>query len=539
MKNIWNFGIIAFWVIFLLASCQEQKKSIEYPKTNLAENSLIPKPVKIIATNSAFGLDYKTAIYTNQTFKGFEEVGEYLAEKIKSRLKLDIPVNEIEAETVERVIFINQTDSLQIQSDEAYELYIKTDSILLNAKTAAGAFRGIQTLRQLIPEQSNDTLAEQPMWLIPTGKIVDEPNFEYRGAMLDVARHFFTIDEVKRFIDLLAYYKYNKFHMHLTDDQGWRIEIKSWPKLTEIGGQSEVGGSEGGFYTQEEFKEIVAYAAERHIEVIPEVDMPGHTNAANLSYPIFHAGGKADKPRIRTDMLVGYSSFATRKDTVYTFLNDVIREISEISPSQYFHLGGDESHVTTKADYVHFIEKVEKIVQKHGKRAVGWNEIVQAEIDSTTVVHFWNEPELALEAAKKGGQVIMSPATKAYLDMQYDSLSVHGLNWAAYIEVDEGYNWDPETFIEGLPKENILGIEAPLWSETISNSIEMDYLAFPRAIGYAELGWTASKDRNWEDYKERLAEQQAFLDRNDVNYYPSTKVPWKKRKELYQKIDKD
>ena len=329
-----------------MVACTPSKKKIEYPKTNLAENSLIPKPVKVIPTNSAFGLDGKTAIFTNQSFKGFEEVGNYLAEKIKGQLNLDIPVNSAENETVERLIFINQTDSLEMQSDEAYELYVQNDSIILNAKTAAGAFRGIQTLRQLIPEQSNDTLAEQPMWLIPSGKILDEPNFEYRGVMLDVARHFFTVDEVKRFIDQVAYYKYNKFHLHLTDDQGWRIEIKSWPKLTEIGGQSEVGGGEGGFYTQEEFKDLVAFAAERYIEIIPEVDMPGHTNAANLSYPIFHANGKAESPRVRTDMRVGYSSFDAQKDTVYAFLDDVVREISAISPSEYFHIGGDESHVT-------------------------------------------------------------------------------------------------------------------------------------------------------------------------------------------------
>lgn len=524
--------------LFVIA-CTPSKKKIDYPETDLSQNSLIPKPVKVIPTNSAFGLDSKTAIYTNQTFDGFEEVGKYLAEKIKSQLNLDISVNDSEDETVERLIFINQTDSLELASEEAYELYVRNDSIILNAKTAAGAFRGIQTLRQLIPEQSNDTLTEQPMWLIPSGKIKDEPNFEYRGAMLDVARHFFTVDEVKRFIDLLAYYKYNKFHMHLTDDQGWRIEIKSWPKLTEVGSQSEVGGGEGGFYTQEEFKELVAYAAKRYIEIIPEVDMPGHTNAASLSYPILHAGGKADKPRVRTDMLVGYSSFHARKDTVYAFLDDVIREISAISPSKYFHIGGDESHVTSKADYLLFIEKVEKLVQKHGKTAVGWNEIAQANIDSSTVGQLWNEPESALKAVEQGAKILMSPAKKAYLDMQYDSLSVHGLHWAAYIEVDEAYNWDPETYVEGIGKESIIGIEAPLWSETISNSVELEYLAFPRAIGYSELGWTKAEDRNWEDYKKRLAEQQPFLDRNNVNFYPSKLIDWKTEKPPYRKIDKD
>ena len=251
----------------------------------------------MVATNSAFGLDSKTPFIPHRAANGFEKVGQFLSNKIQTQLSLDIPVNESPLEAVERIIYINQTEALESDAPEAYQLDIKNDSVLINARTAAGAFRGIQTLRQLIPEQSNDTLAEQPMWLIPTGKIDDAPSFGYRGAMLDVARHFFTVAEVKKYIDLLAYYKYNAFHMHLTDDQGWRIEIKSWPKLTEIGAQSEVGGGPGGSYTQEEFKELVAYAAERHIQIIPEIDMPGHTNAANLSYPIFHAKGKAGDPK--------------------------------------------------------------------------------------------------------------------------------------------------------------------------------------------------------------------------------------------------
>lgn len=487
---------------------------------------LIPKPLKVVPTNSAFGLDNKTVIYTTQTDGEFEKVGEFLAEKIASRLDLNVPVNSADNETVERIIYIYQTEELDSDASEAYQLYIKNDSILLNARTAAGAFRGVQTLRQLIPEQSNDTLASQPMWLIPSGKIDDAPNFAYRGAMLDVARHFFTVDEVKRYIDQLAYYKFNAFHMHLTDDQGWRLEIKSWPKLTEVGGQSEVGGGPGGFYTQEEFKDLVAYAAERHIQLIPEVDMPGHTNAANLSYPIFHAKGKAETPRVRTDMKVGYSSFDAYKDTVYAFLDDVVREISAISPSPYFHIGGDESHATPKKDYIHFIEKVEKIVQKHGKRAIGWNEIAQADISSSTIGQLWNEPESALKAAEKGSKIIISPAKKIYLDMKYDTLSKFGLTWAAYIPVDDAYNWDPETYVEGLPKESILGIEAPLWSETISNSEELEYLAFPRVIGYAELGWTPAEKRNWEEYKTRLVGQLPYLSRNNINFYRTPLVKW-------------
>ena len=530
-KSLWVFSMI------LLAACADKKEEIEYPKTNLAQEAIIPKPLEVIATNSAFGLDAQTVIFTTQTATGFEEVGRFLSKKIKARLNMDIPVNTTDDETVERVIYINQSDSLASNSDEAYQLYIKSDSILLNARTAAGAFWGIQTLRQLIPEISNDTLTEQPMWLIPSGKIIDEPLFEYRGAMLDVARHFFTVDEVKKYIDLLAYYKYNKFHMHLTDDQGWRIEIKSWPKLTEIGGQSEVGGGPGGFYTQEEFKDLVNYAAERHMDIIPEVDMPGHTNAASFSYPILNGNGK--KLEYYTGTRVGFSTFDARKDTVYSFLDDVIREISSISPSPYFHIGGDESHVTKKNDYIHFVEKVEKIVNKHGKTMVGWEEIVQGDLDSTSIVQFWHDSVNAKTAALKGHQIIFSPAHKAYLDMQYDTLSKHGLHWAAYIPVDTAYNWDPSSYIKSLPKDHILGFEAPLWSETISNSAESEYLAFPRAIGYAELGWTPVEYRNWEDYKKRLAAQQAFLDRNNVNFYHSKLIDWKKPKDKYKEIKKD
>ena len=489
--------------------------------------ALIPKPLKTISTHSAFALDGSTAIYTTQTDPKFVEIGRFLSEKIKARTGLELNVNTTDkTQTVERMVYINQSDSVDLKTPESYQLYIKKDSILLNAKTAAGAFRGIQTLRQLIPETTNDTLAENPLWLIPTGKIWDEPKFEYRGSMLDVARHFFTVDEVKKYMDLLAYYKYNVLHLHLSDDQGWRIEIKSWPKLTEIGAASEVGGGQGGFYTQEEYKELVAYAATRHITIIPEIDMPGHTNAASLSYPILHAGGKADKPRVRTDKKVGYSSFHTQKDTVYAFIDDVVREVAAISPGPYFHIGGDESHVTKKKDYIHFVEKVEKIVQAHGKQMMGWNEIAQGDINSSTLIQLWNEPHRAIKAAESGSKIVLSPAEKAYLDMKYDPDSKFGLDWAGLIPVDVGYNWNPETYMEGLPRESILGIEAPLWSETISNSEELEYLAFPRALGYAELGWSSTENCHWDDYRERLAKQVPFFKRMKVNFYPSKLVDW-------------
>jgi len=519
-----------------LACTEEQKSRIPMPVTDLSTESLIPKPLTVTPTNSAFALDKFTAIYTPEGNAGFQDVAEFLADKLYKKINLQVPVNDESLTTVERVIYINQSDSTELNASEAYQLYINQDSIILNANTAEGAFRGIQTLRQLVPDNSNDTLAEQKIWPVASGKITDNPTFSYRSAMLDVARHFFSVEDVKKYIDILSYYKINVLHLHLSDDQGWRIEIKSWPKLTEIGGSTEVGGETGGFYTQEEYKEIVRYASERFMTVVPEIDMPGHTNAASVAYPFLNGNGKT--PKLYEGTRVGFSTFDTRKDTVYAFIDDVVREISDITPGPYFHIGGDESHATKKKDYIYFINKVEKIVQKYGKRAIGWDEIANADVDSTSISQWWSSEENAKKAVDKGMQVIVSPAKKAYLDMQYDTLSKFGLHWAAYIPVDSAYIWNPESH-GGIPMEKILGVEAPLWSETISNIDELEYLAFPRVIGYSELSWSTTENRDWENYKIRLANQAPFLERMDVKYYPSPLIDWKKSKYTYKEIEKD
>ena len=539
MKNSILFKSLVVLTVFtaFVACQQEKKKVINFPTTDLTAENFVPKPLKIIPTNSAFGLDKNTIIYTSQNATGFPEIGAFLSEKIKWQTDLDLAVNSSTNTSAERIIFINQSDSTAFSSKEGYDLHITQDSIILNAKTAEGAFRGVQTIRQIIPETSNDTLSENKMWLIPTGKIIDNPNFEYRGSMLDVARHFFSVEDVKKYIDILAYYKINILHLHLADDQGWRIEIKSWPKLTEIGGSSEVGGGPGGFYTQEEYKDIVAYAAKHYITIVPEIDMPGHTNAASVSYPILNGNGKT--PKIYTGTEVGFSTFDTRKDTVYAFIDDVVREISAITPGPYFHAGGDESHVTKKKDFIHFVSKVDKIVKKYGKKMIGWDEIVHADIDTSAIAQFWANEENAKLAVEKGLKIILSPGKKAYLDMQYDTLSKYGLHWAGYIPVDTGYIWTPERYVKGINKENILGVEAPLWSETISNMEELEYLAFPRMIGYSELSWSVEENRNWENYKVRLGNQAPYLDKMNVKYYPSELIDWKKSKYTYKTIDKD
>lgn len=525
-----------FTALMVLACQKEQPKPIDFPPTDLTVEDLIPKPLEISGTGKAFGLDQYSAIITSGEPEGFSATGAFLADKIKAQTGLYLQVNPAAETALGRNIYILHEEDSNWQGQEAYRLSISPDSVLIASGTAEGAFRGIQTLRQLLPDTSIDTLAEHSLWPIPAGLIRDRPNFAYRGSMLDVARHFFSVEDVKKYIDLLAYYKINVLHLHLTDDQGWRIEIKSWPKLTEVGGSTEVGGEGGGYYTQEEYKDLVAYASERHMTVVPEVDMPGHTNAASVSYPFLNGNGKI--PQLYEGTRVGFSTFDTRKDTVYAFIDDVVREITAISPGPYFHIGGDESHVTKKDDYIYFVNRVEKIVQKYGKKMIGWDEVATADVDSTSITQFWASEENAKLAVEKGMKVILSPAKKAYLDMQYDTLSKFGLHWAAFIPVDTAYVWNPETYA-GIPREQILGVEAPLWSETISTIDELEYLAFPRVIGYSELSWSPEENRNWEEYRKRLAGQAPFLDRMNVKYYPSDKIDWEHSRYSYSPIKKD
>lgn len=517
-----SIGLLAI-IIFSVSSCK-QKRELNLPKTTLTADYLIPKPVTITATNESFPLDKYTAILTSEGEK-MQAIGTFLAEKVNTKTGLTLKVNSKENKDIESIIKIQLSEKKKDSNPEAYDLSIHKDSIIISAASEAGAFRGIQTLRQLIPEQSNDTITDYKIWILPTGEITDYPQFNYRATMLDVSRHFFSVADVKKHIDALSFYKINTLHLHLSDDQGWRIEIKSWPKLTEIGAQTEVGGGAGGFYTQEEYVDLVNYAAERYITIVPEIDMPGHTNAASLAYPFLNGNGKKIEPYIGTG--VGFSTFDCRKDTVYAFIDDVVREVAALSPGAYFHIGGDESHSTKKEDYKYFVERVSKIVKKYGKQMIGWDEIANTDISENSIIHFWYNKENAQKGATKGMKVILSPAQKAYLDMKYDKDSKFGLTWAALIPVDSAYNWSPETFAE-IPRENILGIEAPLWSETISNIDELEYLAFPRIIGTAELGWTIPENRNWEDYKGRLANQTSFLEQMQIKYYPSKLIDWKK-----------
>lgn len=483
---------------------------------DLSAEAIIPRPASVIATGSSFALKASTTIFVQAETQA---AGEFLAEMLKPATGFELVTVMLKGKTSKGILLSTVHDSEL--GDEGYELNITERLIELNAQTEAGLQRGIQTIRQLLPATIESKAKVEGPWEIATGTVTDIPQFGYRGAMLDVARHFFSVADVKQYIDYLAFFKMNALHLHLSDDQGWRVEIKSWPNLTTHGGSTEVGGGEGGFYTQEEYKDIVDYAARRHVMIIPEIDMPGHTNAALASYPELNCDGQARE--LYTGTKVGFSTFCTHKEITYTFINDVIGELAAMTPGPYIHIGGDESHVTELEDYIPFVNRVKDIVSAHGKSMIGWDEVAQANLDETSVVQLWNSPDFARMAVKKGSKIIMSPAKRAYLDMQYDSTTKLGLHWAAYIEVDDGYNWDPELFAKGVDKESILGVESPLWSETVTNMDEIEYMIFPRLAGYSEIGWSGS-NRSWDEYKTRLAKFETRFEVMDINYYRSAKV---------------
>ncbi len=532
-----NLRISALRILFLSAvallttSCKET-----YPPTDLTRAAIIPRPSSVVATNQTFVLDEGVSICVEPGNEEFMDQALFLSEMLSEATGFDFEVEETDKTPwFGNSIFIKSASDAENIPTSGYELDITDKALTIKGGSADGIFYGIQTLRQILPAEIEIKGKTQLPLLIPTGTIRDWPQYEYRGMMLDVARHFFDVETVKRVIDHLAFYKINALHLHLSDDQGWRIEIESWPNLTTHGGSSEVGGGEGGFFTKEDYKEIVQYASDRHITIVPEIDMPGHTNAALSSYPELNCDGKATE--LYTGMRVGFSTLCTDKEIVYEFVDDVVREISEMTPGPWFHVGGDESHSTKDDDYVYFINRAREMVKSHGKTMIGWDEVALAAVDETDIVQFWSKEKNAVMGVKKGAKILMAPSKHAYMDMKYNEDSRLGLDWAGLTEVDDAYNWDPVKLVDGVEAIDIIGVEAPLWSETIRNLDDIEYLMFPRLPGHAEIGWTAAENRSWEDYKVRLGQQQDRFRALGIDFYESSLVPWQEEPVFFMDID--
>ena len=515
-----NRAIALAMLSLLVATACRPPRTV--PQPGAAPVRLVPAPSSMtLAEGAPFTITASTAIAVDGGAEA-TRVAEMLASILRPSTGYPLAIAAGAAPTG-AIRFALAADRASL-GDEGYELTVASDAVRLTAYRPAGLFRGVQTLRQLLPSEieSHMTLSRR-VWALPALSITDRPRFAWRGAMLDVARHFFTVRELEQYIDLLALYKMNVLHLHLADDQGWRIQINSRPRLTEIGAVTQVGGGAGGFYTQQDYSEIVRYAQARYITIVPEIDMPGHTNAALAAHPELSCSTRPAAAYAGTD--VGWSTFCVDKEETYALVNDVVREIAALTPGDYFHVGGDEVMTLSHDQYTRFVERVQDIVATNGKRMVGWEEITKARLRPTTIAQQWKSDSVKAAVAY-GAKILLSPASRTYFDMKYSPATELGLNWAGFVEVRTVYDWDPGTSLAGVDESQMVGLEGPIWSETVRNITAVEYLAVPRLPALAEVGWTPQGARNWEDFRVRLAEHSRRWNLLGINWYRSPQVAW-------------
>ena len=511
-------------VLLVAVSCRAARTTPEpvVARTDPTPVNVVPAPASVrLTTPDSFAFDSTTAFLVESDHPEVHRTATLLANILRPSTGFALPV--VRGAATGRFVALRIDGARAALGAEGYELQVWRDSARITAREPAGLFRGTQTLRQLLPFQVESHMRLNRRWTLPAVNVLDAPRFAWRGAMLDVARHFFTVDEVKQYIDLLALYKLNIFHIHLADDQGWRIEIASRPALAQKGSVTEVGGGPGGYYTQEQYSEIVRYAAERYITVVPEIDMPAHTNAALVAYPELSCSKRPTA--LYTGIDVGWSAFCPDREDVFALIDDIVREIAALTPGPWFHIGGDEVEVLSHEQYERFVQRAQDIVAKYGKRAVGWEEIGRTRLRPGTLVQNWRT-DSAGPSTSQGARIIVSPGTKMYLDMKYTAATELGLRWAGLIEVRSTYDWDPATYMKGATEQDMVGLEAPLWSETIRNITAAQYLAVPRLPALAEVGWTPQAVRTWESFRRRLGAHAPRWRLLGINYYPSPQIAW-------------
>ncbi len=452
---------------------------------------------------------------------------------------------------------------------EGYRLGVTLHEVQLTAATAHGLYNGIQTIRQLLPGWIDSSMVVPGPWEMRTVQIVDHPRYTYRGFMLDIARHYKSPTAVEKLIAQAAAYKFNVFHLHLSDDQGFRIVINGFPRLTQIGGRGSVGTGgrtrdPGGYWTQAEYRAVVADAQAHFMTLVPEVDSPGHNNAIimseydDTSNPLLTANPQdincsANHPPVwNYTEDVGYSALCPDSPNTWTIMTAIIDQLSAMTPGPYYDMGGDEvpSTILSQSQYASFLNQEAPIVRAAGKTVMGWADIAGpgTDLGSPTVAEYWNpasgsQPgtETGTEAVAKGMQVVMAPANHAYLDQKYVAGSAGnvpatlGLSWACNsgCDVDQFYNWDPGSYVNGVTDSNVIGVEGALWGETVPTLSEAEYLVFPRLLALSEIGWSPKADRTseqspaYQDFIGRLAAQGARLQAAGVNFYPTPEVPWR------------
>ena len=512
--------------------------------TPTADYRIVPLPQEITA---AEGTDFTLTAQTPIVYQGGEDMkqnAEFLAEYIKEKTALELKTTTATAAKAITLSVGNISDN-----PEGYRLTVSNNGVDITGATPAGVFYGVQALRKSLP------ITQGGKAKLPAVEINDYPRFSYRGAHLDVSRHFFTVDSIKRFIDILALHNINRFHWHITDDQGWRIEIKKYPKLSTIAAERDetvIGRNSGKYdgkhygpfqYTQDDCREIVAYAAKRHITVIPEIDLPGHMQAALAAYPEFGCtGGPYEVWKMWG---VSENVLCAGNDATLKFIEDVLTEIVEVFPSEYIHVGGDECPKTEwekcpkcqarikalglKDDDKHsaemylqsfVISHAEKFLNSKGRKIIGWDEILEGELAPSATVHSWRGISGGLEAAKKGHDCIMSPNTYMYFDYyQTKHTEDEPLAIGGYVPVETVYNYEPmHPSLTPEQQKHIIGVQANLWTEYIPHFTHVEYMELPRMAALCEVQWCAPEDKDYDDFKQRIIPLVELYDIKGYNY---------------------
>ena len=535
MKRILSF----LCLVSLLVACDSGKSYEEYKdmENTEADYPIIPLPKKMEMANGRFLIDGETKIYAGDNL---EQEADLLAEMLSIASGKSIS-QEAKEDKKAHGIFLNLDEDLE---EEGYTLKVTYDKIEISGKNAKGVFYGIQSLRMLMPPQTETEAVSELS--IPAVSIEDAPRYVYRGMHLDVGRHMFPVEFIKKYIDLIALHKMNRFHWHLTEDQGWRIEIKKYPKLTEVGSVrkgtmvkknwDKIDDEEyGGFYTQEEVKEVVAYAQKKHIVIIPEIEMPGHARAALAAYP--ELGNDTGPYEVATSWGVFDQIYAPKEET-FEFLENVLLEVMELFPSEYIHIGGDEAPKTeweksAQAQKVikreglenehelqsYFIHRMEKFLNEHGRQIIGWDEILEGGLAPNATVMSWRGSQGGIDAAKQGHDVIMTPNTHLYFDYYQSKDEGEPFGIGGFIPVEKVYSLNP------TPKElneeeakYILGAQGNIWTEYIKTPEHVEYMALPRMSALAEVDWTPQDKKDWEDFKSRLEVLSKRYDALGYNY---------------------
>ncbi|WP_245327823.1 glycoside hydrolase family 20 protein [Hymenobacter fodinae] len=508
--------------------------------------SIIPLPASLQVGSGSFALTPATTIYVDAKNEELRRIGQMLSQDLlRSAGVQPQVVGARPGKKKSSGIYLTLRPALDSLGAEGYALSVQPTQIMLAASSPQGVFRGLQTIRQLLPPQRPAAAVS-----LPTVEVLDKPRYQWRGMHLDVSRHFFPVEFVKKYIDYLALHKMNTFHWHLTDDQGWRIEIKKYPKLTSVGGWRDgtlIGHYSdqphqfdniryGGFYTQEQIKDVVKYAQDRYITVVPEIEMPGHAVAALAAYPELSCSGGPFK----VEGLWGVFDdiFCAGNEQTFSFLQDVLTEVMPLFPGKIVHLGGDEAPKTRwhncpkcqarmKAEGLkdehelqsYFVQRMEKFVNAKGKSIIGWDEILEGGLAPNAAVMSWRGLEGGIMAARQQHNVVMAPGTYAYFDHAQGEAGLEPLSFGGYLPLSKVYTFEPTPQeLTATERKYILGGQANIWTEYIPSEQQVEYMAFPRMSALAEVLWTPAKQRDWPSFQQRMQQQYRRYQAWGANY---------------------